>query len=105
MAIAQEEIFGPIMSLIAYDDVEEAIEIANDSVYGLAGYVEGSDLEQKRYVARSIRTGVVMIDGVPRDPMLPFGGYKQSGIGREWGDYGIEEYLEVKSITAYYDGE
>ena len=105
MAIAQEEIFGPVMSLIAYDDVEEAIEIANDSVYGLAGYVEGSDLEQKRYVARSIRTGVVMIDGVPRDPMLPFGGYKQSGIGREWGDYGIEEYLEVKSITAYYDGE
>ena len=102
MVIAQEEIFGPVMSVLAYDDLDQAIEIANDTVYGLAGYVVGKDKEQLKQVARSIEAGTIAINEEQGTNDLPFGGYKQSGIGREWGDYGIEEFLEVKSIKGYY---
>ena len=103
MTIAQEEIFGPVMSVITYNDLDEAIKIANDTKYGLAGYVYGSDKDTLHKVARSIEAGTVEINEAGRKPDLPFGGYKQSGIGREWGDYGIEEFLEVKSIAGYYN--
>ncbi|NWK83322.1 aldehyde dehydrogenase family protein [Staphylococcus sp. GSSP0090] len=102
MTIAQEEIFGPVMSVITYNDLDEAIKIANDTKYGLAGYVYGSDKDKLHKVARSIEAGTVEINEAGRKPDLPFGGYKQSGLGREWGDYGIEEFLEVKSIAGYY---
>lgn len=102
MTIAQEEIFGPVMSIITYNDVDEAIKIANDTKYGLAGYVFGKDKETLHKVARSIEAGTVEINEAGRKPDLPFGGYKQSGLGREWGDYGIEEFLEIKSIAGYY---
>ncbi|GAF14722.1 LOW QUALITY PROTEIN: aldehyde dehydrogenase [Bacillus sp. JCM 19045] len=98
MVIAQEEIFGPVISLIYYDDLEHAIEIANDTVYGLAGYVFGEDQEKLRYVASRIRAGQITVNNARTDFNAPFGGYKQSGIGREWGDFGIEEYLEVKAV-------
>ncbi|WP_341775546.1 aldehyde dehydrogenase family protein [Staphylococcus pasteuri] len=102
MTIAQEEIFGPVMSVITYNDLDEAIEIANDTKYGLAGYVIGNDKDTLHKAARSIEAGTVEINEAGRKPDLPFGGYKQSGLGREWGDYGIEEFLEVKSIAGYY---
>ncbi|MCM3121247.1 aldehyde dehydrogenase family protein [Staphylococcus saprophyticus] len=103
MTIAQEEIFGPVMSVITYNDLDEAIKIANDTKYGLAGYIYGSDKDTLHKVARSIEAGTVEINEAGRKPDLPFGGYKQSGLGREWGDYGIEEFLEVKSIAGYYN--
>ncbi|WP_437750370.1 aldehyde dehydrogenase family protein [Staphylococcus shinii] len=103
MTIAQEEIFGPVMSVITYQDIEKAIEIGNDTKYGLAGYVYGKDKETLHKVARSIEAGIIEINEVGQAYNLPFGGYKQSGIGREWGDYGIEEFLEVKSIAGYYE--
>lgn len=99
MTIAQEEIFGPVMSIITYDTLDEAIEIANDTIYGLAGYVLGEDRAKVNKVAKSIRAGRVTINAESGDFSIPFGGYKQSGIGREWGDYGIEEYLEVKAVV------
>ena len=102
MVIAQEEIFGPVMSVITYEDLDEAIEIANDTKYGLAGYVSGEDMETLKDVARRIEAGTVEINGAGGRKDLPFGGYKQSGIGREWGDYGIEEFLEVKAIKGYF---
>lgn len=102
MTIAQEEIFGPVMSVITYNDLDEAIEIANDTKYGLAGYVIGNDKETLRKVARSVEAGTIEINEAGRKPDLPFGGYKQSGLGREWGDYGIDEFLEVKSIAGYF---
>lgn len=102
MTIAQEEIFGPVMSVIAYETVDEAIEIANDTIYGLSAYVLGEDKKTIEKVAHSIRAGQVNINGAVADYSMPFGGYKQSGIGREWGDYGIEEYLEVKAINGIY---
>lgn len=98
MVIAQEEIFGPVMSIITYEDIDEAIKIANDTIYGLAGYVLGEDKEKVAKVASSIRAGHITVNNAPMDLSAPFGGYKQSGVGREWGSYGIEEYLEVKSI-------
>ncbi|RWZ54454.1 aldehyde dehydrogenase family protein [Halobacillus fulvus] len=101
MTIAQEEIFGPVMCVLTYDSIEEAIEISNDTVYGLAGYVYGKDQEELRRVASSIRAGRVKINDAEADFAAPFGGYKQSGIGREWGDFGIEEYLEVKTVLGY----
>ncbi|MDU3265776.1 MAG: aldehyde dehydrogenase family protein [Staphylococcus sp.] len=100
--IMEEEIFGPVVSVITYNDLDEAIEIANDTKYGLAGYVIGKDKETLQKVARSIEAGRIQINESPNEPYLPFGGYKQSGIGREWGDYGIEEFLEVKSIAGYF---
>lgn len=102
MTIAQEEIFGPVMSVITYGDLDEAIHIANDTVYGLAGYVVGKDKDKLQKVARSIEAGTISINDCTGPQTLPFGGYKQSGIGREWGDYGLEEFLEVKSIKGYF---
>lgn len=102
MTIAQEEIFGPVMSVITYEDLEDAIRIANDTIYGLAGYVVGKDKEKLQHVARSIEAGTIIINDCGGPNTLPFGGYKQSGIGREWGDYGMEEFLEVKSIKGYF---
>ncbi|WP_112179671.1 MULTISPECIES: aldehyde dehydrogenase family protein [Paraliobacillus] len=96
--IAQEEIFGPVMSIITYDDLDHAIQIANDTIYGLAGYVVGKAPETLRDVASNIKAGRITVNDADTDFLAPFGGYKQSGIGREWGDFGIEEYLEVKSV-------
>ncbi|MGD0254368.1 MAG: aldehyde dehydrogenase family protein [Acidimicrobiales bacterium] len=98
MTIAKEEIFGPVLSIIPYDTEEEAVRIANDTVYGLAGGVWAGDKERAQEVARKLRTGQVEVNGGRFNPMAPFGGYKQSGIGRELGHYGLEEYLEVKAI-------
>ena len=98
--IAREEIFGPVVVIIGYDTLEEAIEIANDTEYGLAAYVAGADVEQAREVARQLRAGRVCInDGF--DFNAPFGGYKKSGNGREWGEFGFHDYLEVKGILGY----
>jgi aldehyde dehydrogenase (NAD+) len=99
MTIAREEIFGPVLTVIGYDDLDDAVEIANDTEYGLAGYVSGADLEVARAVAARIRAGWVAING-GFDFNSAFGGYKQSGNGREWGDIGFHEYLETKSILA-----
>lgn len=98
MTIAQEEIFGPVLSIIPYDSEEEAVAIANDSTYGLAGAVWAGDVEHAAAVARRIRTGQVDLNGGSFNPLAPFGGVKQSGYGRELGRYGLEEYLEVKSL-------
>ncbi len=98
MTIAQEEIFGPVLSIIAYGDDDEAVSIANDSVYGLAGAVQSSDQERAIAVARRIRTGQVDVNGGAFNPNAPFGGYKQSGNTRERGRWGLEEFLETKSI-------
>jgi acyl-CoA reductase-like NAD-dependent aldehyde dehydrogenase len=98
MTIAQEEIFGPVLVLIPYEDEEDAIRIANDSVYGLAGGVWSADEERAKRVAGRIRTGQVEINGGAFNPMAPFGGYKQSGHGRELGRYGLEEFLVAKSL-------
>jgi aldehyde dehydrogenase (NAD+) len=101
MTIAREEIFGPVLSIIPYDDEDEAIRIANDTPYGLSGYVSSSDLASARRVASKMRTGMVHINGAWLDSAAPFGGYKQSGNGREWGAHGMEEFLEVKSVYGY----
>jgi aldehyde dehydrogenase (NAD+) len=101
MTIAREEIFGPVLSIIPYDDEDEAVNIANDTPYGLSGYVSSGDLDRARRVASRLRTGMVHINGADLDAMAPFGGYKHSGNGREWGTHGIEEFLEVKSIYGY----
>lgn len=98
MTIAQEEIFGPVLAILPYDSEEEAIRIANDTVYGLAGGVWSGDPERAKRVARQIRTGQVEINGGPFNPLAPFGGYKQSGHGRELGKYGLEEFLNVKAM-------
>jgi betaine-aldehyde dehydrogenase len=98
MTIAREEIFGPVLSIIPYDDENDAVRIANDTVYGLAGGVWSGDTERAQKVARRLRTGQVDINGGRFNPMAPFGGYKQSGNGREFGKYGLEEFLEVKSL-------
>jgi acyl-CoA reductase-like NAD-dependent aldehyde dehydrogenase len=98
MTIAQEEIFGPVLSILPYDTEEEAIAIANDSIYGLAGGVWSGDQERAKRVARQIRTGMVDVNGGSFNPLAPFGGYKQSGNGREAGKFGLEEFLETKSL-------
>jgi aldehyde dehydrogenase (NAD+) len=98
MTIEQEEIFGPVLSIIPYDTEEEAIDIANDTIYGLAGGVWSGDAERAKAVARKIRTGQVEINGGSFNPVAPFGGYKQSGHGRELGKFGLEEFLETKSL-------
>ena len=99
MTIAQEEIFGPVLSILPYDSEEQAVEIANDTIYGLAGGVWSGDPERAMKVARKMRTGQVDVNGGRYNPLAPFGGYKQSGIGRELGAFGLEEYLQVKSIA------
>jgi aldehyde dehydrogenase (NAD+) len=101
MTIAREEIFGPVVSIIPYDDDDDAVRIANDTQYGLSGYVSSGDLDRARKVAARMRTGMVHINGAHLDSMAPFGGYKHSGNGREWGSHGIEEFLEVKSIYGF----
>jgi betaine-aldehyde dehydrogenase len=98
MTIAREEIFGPVLSIIAYDNEEQAIEIANDTTYGLAGAVWSRDDKHADRVARRIRAGKITVNGGAWNAYAPFGGYKQSGLGRELGAYGVEEFLEVKSI-------
>jgi aldehyde dehydrogenase (NAD+) len=98
MTIAREEIFGPVLSIIPYSDDDDAVRIANDSPYGLSGYVSSANPERARSVAKRLRTGMVHINYAPLDDLAPFGGYKQSGNGREWGVHGLEEFLEVKSL-------
>jgi len=98
MRIAQEEIFGPVLVLIGYDDVDQAVEIANGTVYGLGAHVQGADLAAARALARRIHSGQVHINYPAWDPTAPFGGYKRSGNGREYGREGLEEYLETKAI-------
>lgn len=99
MRIASEEIFGPVMSVIAYDTVDEAVAIANDSPYGLAAYVHGGTPDQVEDVARRLRAGQVVVNALHPDLTAPFGGYKQSGNGRVWGLQAIEEYLETKAVV------
>ncbi|ELQ19249.1 putative betaine aldehyde dehydrogenase [Pseudomonas fluorescens BRIP34879] len=101
MRIAQEEIFGPVLCIIAYDTVDEAVAIANDTVYGLGAHVQGQDLQAARAVALRIRAGQVHLNHPAWDPMAPFGGYKRSGNGREYGVVGFEEYLEIKAIVGF----
>jgi aldehyde dehydrogenase (NAD+) len=98
MTIAQEEIFGPVLCVIAYDSEEDAIRIANDSKYGLHAAVLGADLQRARRVASQIRSGRVVINGMTDDPQAPWGGFKYSGVGREYGRYGIEAFLETRAI-------
>ena len=104
MVVAREEIFGPVLVLIGYEDDDDAVCIANDTPYGLAGYVSAGDPERGRAVARRIRSGQVNLNGARPDLRVPFGGYKQSGNGREWGRHGLEEFLEVKAILGYHEG-
>jgi aldehyde dehydrogenase (NAD+) len=101
MTIAREEIFGPVLSILPYDSEEQVIRMANDTVYGLSGYVQSSDLDHARRVAAQLRTGQVRLNGAGPDFAAPFGGYKQSGNGREWGEFGLEEFLETKAIIGY----
>ena len=98
MTIAREEIFGPVLCILPYDSEEEAVRIANDTPYGLSGYVWGGSVERARTVGARIRAGNVHINGARLDSRGSFGGYKQSGIGREWGAFGFEEFLEIKSV-------
>jgi aldehyde dehydrogenase (NAD+) len=100
MTIAQEEIFGPVLSIIAYGSEDEAVSIANDSAYGLHAYVFSSSMARAQAVARRLQAGRVAINGMQHDPLAPFGGYKQSGTGREFGVQGLESFLEVKAIMA-----
>ena len=101
MTIAREEIFGPVLTILGAKDEADAVRIANDTPYGLAGYVSADTVESARKVGRKLRAGNVNLQGVPNDRTAPFGGYKQSGNGREWGKYGLEEYLEVKAIAGF----
>jgi aldehyde dehydrogenase (NAD+) len=98
MTIAREEIFGPVLCMIPYSTLDEAVRIANDSEYGLSGYVFGATPDEAMAVARRLRTGMVHLNGAPTDILAPFGGYKHSGNGREWGAHGIEDFLEVKAV-------
>jgi aldehyde dehydrogenase (NAD+) len=101
MTIAREEIFGPVLSIIGYEDDADAVKIANDTLYGLSGYVQSSNLDRARNVARQIRAGNIHVNGAGVDPGAPFGGYKQSGNGREFSVWGLEEFLETKAILGY----
>jgi aldehyde dehydrogenase (NAD+) len=101
MTIAREEIFGPVLAIMPYRDEEEAIAIANDTPYGLAAYVQSQDQERARRVAMRMRAGSVYVNYPAWDPGSPFGGYKQSGNGREYGEWGLEAFLEVKGIVGY----
>nr|WP_256473146.1 aldehyde dehydrogenase family protein [Phyllobacterium sp. 21LDTY02-6] len=103
MTIAREEIFGPVLAIIPFDTEEEAVEIANDTPYGLAAYVQSGDPQRIRRVSRQLRAGMVRINGASHAADAPFGGYKQSGIGREGGHWGLEDFLEVKAISGWQD--
>ncbi|MEQ8747306.1 aldehyde dehydrogenase family protein [Pyruvatibacter sp.] len=101
MTISREEIFGPVLSILTYETEEQAIEMANDTEYGLSSYVQSGNIEHAREVAGKIRAGNVHLNGAGPDFNAPFGGYKQSGNGREWGEFGFEEFLEVKAVLGY----
>ncbi len=101
MTIARQEIFGPVLSIIPYDEEDQAVEIANDTPFGLSAYVSSANLQRAQAVANRLRTGNVHINGAPGDFAATFGGYKQSGLGREWGRHGFEEYLEIKSVFGF----
>jgi aldehyde dehydrogenase (NAD+) len=101
MTIAREEVFGPVLAMIPFEGEDEAVAIANDTPYGLSGYVQTKDAEKARRVARQLRSGMVQINGASRAPGSPFGGYKQSGLGREGGKYGLEDFLEVKAVSGW----
>ena len=101
MTIAKEEIFGPVVSIIGYDTVDEAVHVGNDTEYGLAAYISGTDTKKLHEVASKLRAGQVSINGGGGDLMAPFGGYKMSGNGREWGDYGFHEFLETKAMLGF----
>ena len=101
MEIARTEVFGPVLVVIGYDSVDEAIKIGNDTEYGLAGYVSGEDQEQVRYIGSKLRAGSITLNSASVDPSAPFGGYKRSGNGREWSDYAFDEFLEVKSLLGF----
>ncbi len=103
MTIAREEIFGPVLSILGFEDEDEAVRIANDTPYGLAGYVSSGDIDRARRVSRRIRAGNVNLNGAFNERAAPFGGYKQSGNGREWGRFGMEEYLEAKAVAGWGD--
>ncbi|MBT7376294.1 MAG: aldehyde dehydrogenase family protein [Porticoccaceae bacterium] len=100
MAIAREEIFGPVLVMIPFDTEEQAIEIANDTAYGLAAYLSTSDQQRAQRVVRQLRAGMISLNSASQDYSAPFGGYKQSGNGREWGEFGFDDYLEIKGITS-----
>jgi len=102
MTIAREEIFGPVLVIIPFKTLDEAITIANDTPYGLAAYVQSGDIDKARAVARRLRAGSVYLNGASQDYETPFGGFKQSGNGREWGKHGLIEFLEVKAINGFY---
>jgi aldehyde dehydrogenase (NAD+) len=101
MTIAKEEIFGPVVSILGYDTVDQAVKIGNDTEYGLAAYISGTDMAKVREVASQLRAGQVSLNGGGGDMTAPFGGYKMSGNGREWGDHGFTEYLEIKAVLGY----
>jgi aldehyde dehydrogenase (NAD+) len=101
MTIAREEVFGPVLAILPYKSEDEAIQIANDTPYGLSGYVTAGTVEKARQVAARLRTGNVHLNGAGADFAAPFGGYKQSGNGREWGEFGFEEFLETKALLGY----
>ena len=101
LTIAREEIFGPVLSILPYENEEQAIEIANDTEYGLYGYVSSGDVEHAKKVANRIRAGSVAINGAAADFSAPFGGYKQSGNGKEWGPFGFDEFLEIKAVIGF----
>jgi aldehyde dehydrogenase (NAD+) len=98
MTIAREEIFGPVLSILPYENEDDAVRIANDTVYGLSGYVSSNDTQRALKLASHLRTGNVHVNGAGLDYAAPFGGYKQSGNGREWGEFGFEEFLELKAV-------
>jgi aldehyde dehydrogenase (NAD+) len=101
MTIAREEIFGPVLAILGYETLDQAVEIGNDTEYGLAAYVQASDIAKARDVAKQLRAGQVSINGGGGDMTAPFGGYKKSGNGREWGDYAFHEFLETKAMLGY----
>ena len=101
MSIASEEIFGPVLSMIPYGSEEEAVAIANATRYGLAAYVQSKDINRARAIGRKLMAGQVHLNYPAADFSAPFGGYKQSGNGREWGEFGMREYLEIKSLVGY----
>jgi aldehyde dehydrogenase (NAD+) len=101
MTIAREEIFGPVLVMIPYKDEAEAVRVANDTIYGLSGYVYSGNIDNARRIAAKLRTGMVHLNGAPGDINAPFGGYKQSGNGREWGREGLREFLETKAVMGY----
>ena len=101
MTMAREEIFGPVLSIMAYDDEVHAVTIANDTPFGLAAYIESADLARAQAVARRVRAGMIHLNGAVADPSAPFGGYRHSGNGREWGLHGLEEFTEIKAVMGY----